>query len=65
MFGLPLSFAAPAALAALVALPALWYLLRVTPPRPRRIDFPPLRILADLLPELSAGPWAGPPRFVG
>lgn len=51
MFGLPLSFAAPAALAALVALPALWYLLRVTPPRPRRIDFPPLRILADLLPE--------------
>ncbi|MET7242391.1 DUF4159 domain-containing protein [Methylobacterium sp. EM32] len=51
MFGLPLSFAAPAALAALIALPALWYLLRVTPPRPRRIDFPPLRILADLLPE--------------
>ncbi|GJD47555.1 hypothetical protein OPKNFCMD_0263 [Methylobacterium crusticola] len=51
MLGLPLSFAAPAALAALLALPALWYLLRVTPPRPRRIDFPPLRILADLLPE--------------
>ena len=51
MFGLPLSFAAPAALAALIALPALWYLLRVTPPRPRRIDFPPLRILADLVPE--------------
>ncbi|WP_288587940.1 DUF4159 domain-containing protein [uncultured Methylobacterium sp.] len=51
MFGLPLGFAAPAALAALIALPALWYLLRVTPPRPRRIDFPPLRILADLLPE--------------
>ncbi|ACA18823.1 conserved hypothetical membrane protein [Methylobacterium sp. 4-46] len=51
MFGLPLTFAAPLALAALLALPALWYLLRVTPPRPRRIDFPPLRILADLLPE--------------
>ncbi|MGY2047571.1 DUF4159 domain-containing protein [Methylobacterium sp. JK268] len=51
MFGLPLSFAAPLALGALLALPALWYLLRVTPPRPRRIDFPPLRILADLLPE--------------
>ncbi|ACL60015.1 DUF4159 domain-containing protein [Methylobacterium nodulans] len=51
MFGLPVSFAAPLALAALLALPALWYLLRVTPPRPRRIDFPPLRILADLLPE--------------
>ena len=23
------------------------------------------RELADLLPELTAGPWAGPPRFVG
>src|SRR3712207_8750498 len=23
------------------------------------------RELADLLPELSAGPWTGPPRFVG
>ena len=23
------------------------------------------RDLADLLPELSAGPWTGPPRFVG
>ena len=51
MFGLPLTFAAPFALAALVALPTLWYLLRVTPPRPRRIDFPPLRIVADLLPK--------------
>ncbi|MDB5648292.1 DUF4159 domain-containing protein [Methylobacterium sp.] len=49
MFGLPLTFAAPLALAALIALPALWYLLRVTPPRPRRIDFPPLAIMADLL----------------
>ncbi len=49
MLGLPLTFAAPLALAALVALPALWFLLRVTPPRPRRIDFPPLRIVADLL----------------
>ncbi len=51
MLGLPLTFMAPAALAALVALPAIWLLLRVTPPEPRRIDFPPLRILADLLPE--------------
>ena len=49
MLGLPITFAAPLALAALVALPALWFLLRVTPPRPRRIDFPPLRIMADLL----------------
>ena len=61
MFGLPLTFAAPMALAALAALPAIWLLLRVTPPQPRRIDFPPLRILADLLParELPARtpPW--------
>ena len=46
MIGLgPLGFAAPLALAALAALPVLWWLLRVTPPSPRRIDFPPLRIL--------------------
>ena len=47
---LPLAFAAPLALAALAALPVLYWLLRVTPPRPTRIDFPPLRILADLIP---------------
>jgi hypothetical protein len=51
MFGLPLTFTVPMVLAALAALPAIWLLLRVTPPQPRRIDFPPLRILADLLPE--------------
>ena len=43
-----LSFAAPWALAALAALPALWWLLRVTPPSPRRVIFPPLRLLATL-----------------
>lgn len=51
MLGLPLTFTAPLVLAALAALPAIWLLLRVTPPQPRRIDFPPLRILADLLPQ--------------
>jgi Domain of unknown function (DUF4159)/Aerotolerance regulator N-terminal len=51
MLGLPLTFASPLVLAALVALPAIWLLLRVTPPQPRRIDFPPLRILMDLLPR--------------
>ncbi|TXN34096.1 LytTR family transcriptional regulator, partial [Methylobacterium sp. WL93] len=45
---LGLTFAAPFALAALIGLPALWLLLRVTPPRPRRIDFPPLKLVADL-----------------
>ena len=51
MLGLPLTFAAPLVLTALAALPAIWLLLRITPPQPRRIDFPPLRIFADLLPE--------------
>ena len=51
MLGLPLSFAAPLVLGALIALPAIWLLLRVTPPTPRRIEFPPLKILADLLPK--------------
>ncbi|HEX8166261.1 MAG TPA: DUF4159 domain-containing protein [Beijerinckiaceae bacterium] len=51
MLGLPLTFAAPLVLTALAALPVIWLILRVTPPRPRRIDFPPLRILADLLPQ--------------
>ncbi|MDJ1159331.1 DUF4159 domain-containing protein [Chelatococcus sp. SYSU_G07232] len=49
--GLPLGFAAPLVLLALAALPAIWLLLRVTPPQPRRIAFPPLRILADILPR--------------
>jgi len=43
-----LSFAAPWALAALALLPALWWLLRVMPPSPRRVVFPPLRLLAAL-----------------
>ncbi|WP_300542113.1 DUF4159 domain-containing protein [Maricaulis sp.] len=46
MFALgPLSFAAPWALAGLLALPALWFLLRATPPAPKRAVFPPLRLL--------------------
>ena len=48
MFGLPLAFSAPLILTALIALPALWYLLRLTPPRPREISFPPLRLILDL-----------------
>ena len=37
--GLPLSFAEPALLLGLLSLPLLWWLLRVMPPRPRRIEF--------------------------
>jgi hypothetical protein len=51
MFGLPLTFVAPAALAALVLLAALYLFLRVTPPRPREILFPPLRLLLGLDPN--------------
>jgi hypothetical protein len=45
----PFIFSAPVVLAALLALPLLWLLLRVTPPQPREIRFPPLRIAADLV----------------
>ena len=49
MNALPLAFGAPAILAGLIALPVIWWLLRVTPPRPVREIFPPLKILAQLL----------------
>lgn len=43
-----LSFLAPLALVGLVALPALWWLLRATPPQPATTLFPPLRLLEKL-----------------
>src|SRR3982074_352884 len=49
--GLPLSFAEPLLLLGLLSLPLLWWLLRVMPPRPRRIDFPPTRLLFDIAPK--------------
>jgi hypothetical protein len=45
----PLAFAAPWALAALLALPAIWWLLRITPPSPRIVAFPAFRLLRDLI----------------
>ncbi|MGV6873319.1 DUF4159 domain-containing protein [Pseudochelatococcus sp. B33] len=51
LFGTPLAFAAPLVLLALAALPVLWVLLRVTPPAPRQIAFPPLRLALDLVPK--------------
>ena len=51
MFGLPLAFTAPLALAGLLALPVIWVLIRITPPRPQRIPFPPIRILLSLRPQ--------------
>ncbi len=44
-----LSFGAPLVLAGLLALPAIWWLLRLTPPRPQTETFPPLRILERVL----------------
>ena len=58
--GLPLSFAEPALLLGLLSLPVLWWLLRVMPPRPRRIEFPPTRLLFDIAPKEetpSRTPW--------
>jgi hypothetical protein len=43
-----ISFLAPALLFGLIALPALWWLLRMTPPPPRREIFPAVRLLAGL-----------------
>jgi hypothetical protein len=43
-----LSFGAPWVLAGLIALPAIWWLLRVTPPAPKRVVFPPFRLLQGL-----------------
>lgn len=43
-----LSFTTPWILAALLALPAIWFLLRALPPPPRRMLFPPLRLLFGL-----------------
>ncbi len=58
--GLPLSFAEPILLLGLLSLPLLWWLLRVMPPRPRRIEFPPTRLLFDIAPKEetpSRTPW--------
>src|SRR3954447_26051000 len=58
--GLPLSFAEPILLLGLLSLPVLWWLLRVMPPRPRRIEFPPTRLLFDIAPREetpSRTPW--------
>jgi hypothetical protein len=42
------AFTAPWVLAALAALPIIWWLLRVTPPAPRLVRFPAIRLLFRL-----------------
>ena len=60
MMGLPLGFASPLVLLGLLSLPGLWWILRLIPPRPRRIEFPPTRLLFDIAPKEetpSRTPW--------
>lgn len=55
-----LGFTAPWVLGGLAALPLLWILLRVIPPAPRLMTFPPARLLADLQADrqvTSTTPW--------
>ena len=42
----PLSFAQPLALVVFFLLPVLWWLLRLMPPAPKTVRFPPVRLLA-------------------
>src|SRR5437763_3829672 len=49
--GFPLGFAQPLVLLGLLSLPVLWWLLRLMPPRPRRIASPPTRLLFDIVPK--------------
>jgi hypothetical protein len=46
-----LAFASPWLLVGLPILPILWWLLRVTPPAPRRLRFPAIRLLFGLVPR--------------
>ena len=58
--GLPLTFAEPLLLIGLLSLPVLWWLLRVMPPSPKRVDFPPTRLLFDIVQKEetpSRTPW--------
>jgi hypothetical protein len=58
--GFALGFAEPLVLIGLLTLPVLWWLLRLIPPRPRRIDFPPTRLLLEITPKEETparAPW--------
>ena len=46
-----IGFAQPWLLLALMSLPVIWLLLRVTPPSPRRLTFPAIRLLFGLIPK--------------
>jgi hypothetical protein len=44
----PLAFGAPWVLLGLAVLPVIWWLLRVTPPAPKKVPFPAVRLLLGL-----------------
>ena len=43
-----LTLLAPLTLLGLIALPIIWWIMRISPPQPKRQAFPPLRILQDI-----------------
>lgn len=61
MFSLgALTFLTPLALTALLAIPVLWWLLRVMPPQPKNIKFPAYFLIKDLKTDIktaSKTPW--------
>ena len=60
MSWLPIGFAQPLVLFGLLSLPVLWWILRMIPPQPRRIDFPPTRLLFLIKPKTETPrrtPW--------
>jgi len=55
-----LTFLSPLMLGALAAIPVLWWFLRVMPPRPKKLGFPPFFLLKDLKTSLKSAahtPW--------
>ncbi|MEE9314880.1 MAG: DUF4159 domain-containing protein [Rhizobiaceae bacterium] len=60
MSALALSFTSPLMLLGLFAIPLIWWLLRLTPPKPKEEVFPPTRILEDIAPREETpaqSPW--------
>ena len=56
----PFLFGAPLALFALLSLPIIWWVLRATPPAPKDVELPSMRLLDDVEPKEetpSRTPW--------
>jgi hypothetical protein len=55
-----LTFLNPWILASLLGLPLIWYILRITPPAPKTLIFPPSHFFKDLIPDTpttAKTPW--------